>query len=133
MKLSFSLKDFIKIMKAMMIITICGCACTYHPTSVQLVDVVTLDSSNFHTPSHDDRQLKSKSNAGANTVAVAKLSNLFEKLLKLPSPPPKLPTLKEKGSSQVLTSVEALKLLDEKEKKKEAAQQKKLEQQKKRL
>ena len=49
----------------------------------------------------------------------------------LPSPPRKLPTLKEKGSSQNLTSAEGLKLLDEKKKKKEAAEQKKLEQQKK--
>ena len=102
----------------------------YHPASVQLDGAVTLDSSNFHTPSHDHKQLKSKSTA-TNIAGVAKSRNVFEKLFTLPSPPPKLPTLKEKGSSRVLTSAEGLKLLDEKKKKKEAAEQKKLEQQKK--
>ena len=102
----------------------------YHPTSVQLDGAITLDSSNFHTPSRDDRWLKSKSNLTTNTVAVAKPSNLFEKLFTLPSPPPNLPTWKEKGSSRVLTSDETLRLL-EKVKKKEDAQQKKLEQQRK--
>ena len=83
----------------------------YHPTSVQLDGAVTLDSSNFHTPSRDDRWLKSKSNLATNTVAVAKPSNLFEKLFTLPSPPPNFPTWKEKGSSRVLTSDEALSYL----------------------
>ena len=103
----------------------------YHPTSVKVDGAVNLDSSNFHSPSCISKQPESQSDATAFTVAVAKPSNLFEKLFKLPSPPPKLPTLNEKGSSRVLTSVEALKLLDEKEKKKEATKQKKLEQQKK--
>ena len=89
----------------------------YHPASVKLDGAVTLDSSNFHTPSHDHKQLKSKSTA-TSVTAVAKPSNVFEKLFTLPSPPPKLPTLKEKGSSRVLTSAEELKLLDEKKKRK---------------
>ena len=82
----------------------------YHSASVKLDGAVTLDSSNFHTSSHDHKQLKSKSTA-TSVAAVAKSSNVFEKLFTLPSPPPKLPTLKEKGSSQVLTSAEELKLL----------------------
>ena len=89
----------------------------YHTASVQLDGAVTLESSNFHTPSRDHKQLKSKSTA-TSTAAVAKPSNIFEKLFTLPSPPPKHPTLKEKGSSQVLTSAEGLKLLDEKKKRK---------------
>ena len=96
----------------------------YHPASVKLHGTVTLDSSNFRTPSHDHNQLKSRSTA-TSIAAVAKPSNVFEKLFTLPSPPPKLPTLKEKGSSRVLTSAEGLKLLDEKKKKKEAAEQRK--------
>ena len=98
----------------------------YHPASVKLEGAVTLGSSIFHTPSHDHTQLKSKSTA-TSVAAVAKPSNVFEKLFTLPSPPPKLPTLKEKGSSRVLTSAEELKLLDEKKKKKEVAEQKKIE------
>ena len=89
----------------------------YHPASVQLDGAVTLDSSNFHTPSRGHKQLKSKSTA-TSTAAVAKPNNTFEKLFTLPSPPPKLPTLKEKGSSRVLTSAKGLKLLDEKKKRK---------------
>ena len=68
----------------------------YHTASVQLDGAVTLESSNFHTPSRDHKQLKSKSTA-TSTAAVAKSSNIFEKLFTLPSPPPKHPTLKEKG------------------------------------
>ena len=102
----------------------------HHPALVKLEGAVTLDSSNFHTPSHDHKQLKSKSTT-TSVAAVAKPSNVFEKLFTLPPPPPKLPTLKEKGSSRVLTSAEGLKLLDEKIKKKEAAEQKKIERQKK--
>jgi len=48
----------------------------------------------------------------------------FEKLFTIPSPSPKLPTIKEKGSGQVLTSVEALKILEEKENVKAAAEKK---------
>ena len=82
----------------------------YHPTSVKLDGAVTLDSSNFHTPSHDHNQLKSRSTA-TSVAAVAKPSNVIEKLFTLPSPPRKLLTLKEKGA-------ERLKLLDEKKKRK---------------
>ena len=71
----------------------------YHPALVKLDGGVTLDSSNFYTSSHDHNQLKSRSTA-TSVAAVAKPSNVFEKLFTLPSPPPpKLPTLKEKGSS----------------------------------
>ena len=95
----------------------------YQPASVKLDGAVTLDSSNFHTPSHDHNQLNSRSTA-TSVAAVAKPSNVFEKLFILPSPPPKLPTLKEKGSSRVLTSAEGLKLLDEKKKKERSCREK---------
>ena len=58
----------------------------YHPASVQLDGAVTLDSSNFHTPSRDHKQLKSKSTA-TNIAGVAKPRSVFEKLFTLPSPP----------------------------------------------
>jgi len=84
---------------------------------------MTLDSSNFHTPLRD----KYKSDA----AAVHKPNNSFEKLFTIPSPPPKLPTIKkEKGSGRVPTSVEALKILEEKYIVKAAAEKKKLERQK---
>ena len=43
----------------------------YHPSLVQLDGAVTLGSSNFHTPSRDHRQLKSKYTA-TSTAVVAK-------------------------------------------------------------
>ena len=92
----------------------------YHPTSIQLDDTMNLESSNFLTPSRHDK-------AKHKVVAVAKPSNRFERLFSLPSPPPKLPSLNNKGSGRVLTSAECLKQLEEKENKKAAAELKKLE------
>jgi len=97
----------------------------YHPSTLQLEGTMALDSSNFHTPLRD----KSKSDA----VAVHKPTNSFEKLFTVPSPPKQLPTIKENGCGRVLTSVEALKILKEKENVKAAAEKKKLERQKKLL
>jgi len=95
---------------------------------------VVEDVSPYHSSAggyYDLRQalIKSKSDA----AAVHKPNNSFEKQFTIPSPPPKLPTIKEKHSGWVLTSIEALKILEEKENVKAAAEKKKLERQKKLL
>jgi len=63
----------------------------------------------------------------------SQLTESFEKLFTIPSSPKQLPTIKEKGCGWILTSVEALKILKEKENVKAVAEKKKLEWQKKLL
>lgn len=102
----------------------------YHPDSVDIGDQggVSLGDSIFHTPVKGVRATKPSTEA----VALAKPSSMIEKIFSRPVPPSKLPTLRQKQSSRVLTSSENLRLLHEKEQKKEAAEQKKRERQKQR-
>ena len=101
----------------------------YHPDTVEVDDQRGFSPGEaiFHTPAKGLRAKKPI----AKGVAIAKPSSAIEKLFSCPPPPSKLPTLKPKQSSRVLTSTENLQLLHEKEQKKEAAKQKKEERQKK--
>lgn len=86
----------------------------YHPDGEE---GVSLNSSVIHSPV-EKRFSK---------TALALPKDPIEKLFAKPPRLPTLPPLKPKASSRVLTSLENLKLLDEKEKKKKEAQQKKEE------
>lgn len=102
----------------------------YHPDTVEVDDQRGFSPGEaiFHTPAKGLRAKKPT----AKSVALAKPSSAIEKLFSCPPPPSKLPTLKPKQSSRVLTSTENLQLLREKEQKKEATRLKKEERQKKR-
>jgi len=95
----------------------------YHPDSLEVGDqnVNSLGESVFHTPVK--RRVPHATKPTAKAVALAKPSSAIEKFFSCPPPPSKLPTLKPKQSSRVLTSSEN-RQLQEKEQKKEAAKQK---------
>ena len=93
----------------------------YHPDT-ESISGVSLIGSIFHTPRKASVTYKCKI---TQTVALSKPTSKIDKLFSKPVPPSKLPTKTEKSSGRVLTSSEALKLLQEKEEKKDAANQKK--------
>lgn len=78
----------------------------YHPDSLEVGDqnVNSLGESVFHTPVKGRVPHATKPTAKA--VALAKPSSAIEKFFSCPPPPSKLPTLKPKQSSRVLTSSE---------------------------
>ena len=106
----------------------------YHPESVKCDNTAcaaaSLNESVFHTPKYTKKPSIAPREPGS-AVAIAKISGKIEKLFDHPVPPSTLPTKREKESSRVLTSGEALKQLQEKEAKKEAVKQRKEQQQKK--
>ena len=92
---------------------------TYHP-GAETISNVSLNQSVFHTPKQER-----KTKEYTQIAVVSKPASRIDKLFSKPELPSKLPTKTEKSCGRVLTSSEALKLLQEKEEKKDVAKQKK--------
>ena len=82
----------------------------------------SLNKSVFHTPT---KPIKTQEDSKITHVAISQPARKIDKLFSKPMPPSKLPTKSEKSSGRVLTSSEALKLLQDKEEKKIAAKEQK--------
>ena len=94
----------------------------YHPDA-DSVSSTSLNESIFHIPK---QAIKTKEDSKiAHVVAISKPTRKIDKMFSKPMPPSKLPTKSEKSSGRVLTSSEALKILQEKEEKKSAAKKQK--------
>ena len=100
----------------------------YHPEFIKRSNIAaaSLNESVFHTPKYTKKPKIAPYEPG-NAVSIAKTSGKIEKLFDHPIPPSILPTQKKKESSRVLTSAEALKLLQEKEAKRSCETKKRAE------
>ena len=92
----------------------------YHPDA-NSISSPSFNESVFHIPT---KPIKTQEDSKITHVAISKPARKIDKLVSKPMPP-KLPTKSEKSSGRVLTSSEALKLLQDKEEKKIAAKEQK--------